>query len=100
MAYSDGVVTIASVTGDVVITATATGSTSSYTNQLPLATDVDGSIFNGTGFQEGYPISASSGSVSANTATDSLQGGRYAVFRQYDLPCCHGQRGCAFLCGG
>ena len=39
-------------------------------NQLPLATDDDGSVFNGTGWMEGCRISASSGSVSQNAATD------------------------------
>ena len=39
-------------------------------NQLPLATDDDGSILNGTGWVDGYRISASSGTVSANAATD------------------------------
>ena len=35
-----------------------------------MATDDDGSILNGTGWLDGYRISASSGSVSANAATD------------------------------
>ncbi len=39
-------------------------------NQLPLAVDDDGSIYNGKGWREGYRISASSGSVSENAATD------------------------------
>jgi len=42
----------------------------SSTNQLPLATDDDGTIFNGTGWMDGYRISASSGAVSANPSTD------------------------------
>lgn len=39
-------------------------------NQLSLATDDDGSIFNGKGWMEGYRISGSSGAVSANANTD------------------------------
>jgi len=39
-------------------------------NQLLMATDDDGSVFNGKGWADGYRISASSGSVSANAATD------------------------------
>lgn len=39
-------------------------------NQLPLATDDDGTVLGGTGWLDGYRISASSGSVSANAATD------------------------------
>ena len=31
----------------------------SYTNQLPLATDTDGSIYNGVGWQEGYRLNSS-----------------------------------------
>lgn len=31
----------------------------SYTNQLPLATDTDGSIYNGTGWMEGYRLNSS-----------------------------------------
>ena len=39
-------------------------------NQLLLATDDDGSVFNGKGWMEGYRISGSSGAVSANANTD------------------------------
>ena len=31
----------------------------SYTNQLPLATDTDGSVYNGTGWMEGYRLNSS-----------------------------------------
>lgn len=48
--YTDGVITIDSVTGDIVITATAV-STTTYTNLLPTSTDTDGTIYNGTGFK-------------------------------------------------
>jgi hypothetical protein len=48
--YADGVITIDSVTGDIVITATAV-STVAYTNLLPTSTDTDGTIYNGTGFK-------------------------------------------------
>ena len=67
-AYSGGVVTIASVTGKIIITAVATKP--NYTNQIPISTDTDGSIYNGKGFKEETRISASSGTISANTAVD------------------------------
>ena len=57
-AYSDGGISIASVTGDIVITATATKIVS-YTNQVPISTDEDGNIYNGTGYKDGYRINSS-----------------------------------------
>ena len=32
-----------------------------YTNQIPISTDTDGSVFNGVGYQEGYRLSSSGG---------------------------------------
>lgn len=60
-AYSDGIISIAAVTGDIVITAVATG----FTNQIPLSIDSSGSIYNGAGYKAGYRISTSSGNESA-----------------------------------
>ena len=57
-AYSDGGISIASVTGDIVITATATKIVS-YTNQVPISTDADGNVYNGTGYKDGYRINSS-----------------------------------------
>lgn len=34
-----------------------------YTNQIKISTDTDGSIYNGTGFKSGYYISSSDGSI-------------------------------------
>lgn len=56
--YADGAISIDSVTGDVVITASAV-LLSSYTNQIPISTDADGNIFNGVGYQEGYRLNGS-----------------------------------------
>jgi hypothetical protein len=47
-AYSNGVVTISSVTGDIVITAT-TKVKAGYTNLMPTSKDTDGSVYGGTG---------------------------------------------------
>ena len=57
-AYSDGGISIASVTGDIVITAGATKIVS-YTNQVPISTDADGNVYNGTGYKDGYRINSS-----------------------------------------
>lgn len=38
--------------------------TTAYTNQIPISTDTDGSVFNGVGYQSGYRLS-SSGALSA-----------------------------------
>lgn len=56
--YSNGVITIPTVTGNVVITA-ATESTIKYTNQIPISTDANGAVYNGTGFKSGYRLSSS-----------------------------------------
>lgn len=57
-AYSNGAISIASVTGDIVITAVAT-KIISYTNQVTLSTDINGNIFNNTGYKDGYRINSS-----------------------------------------
>lgn len=57
-----GVVSIASVTGNVAITASAIVPVS-YTNLVPTSTDTSGAIFNGTGYQDNMRI-GSSGSTS------------------------------------
>lgn len=56
--YADGVITIPSVTGDVVITAVAVY-VPTYTNQIPISTDTDGSIFNGKGWKENARLNGS-----------------------------------------
>lgn len=59
--YSNGVITISEVTGDIVITAIASG----FTNQIPISIATDGSVYNGKGYKEGYRISTSSGNESS-----------------------------------
>lgn len=70
-AYSNGVVSIAKVTGAVVITISAVKKASSYTNQVPISTDADGSIYNGTGYKDNARLS-SSGGVSGTAQTGSV----------------------------
>lgn len=60
-AYSNGTISISEVTGDVVITAMATG----FTNQIPISIDSSGAVFNGVGYKTGYRLSTSSGKESA-----------------------------------
>ena len=55
--YSNGVVSIPQVTGSIDITAIATAVQASYTNQLPISTDTDGSVYNGTGYKADTYIS-------------------------------------------
>lgn len=64
--YKDGVIAIPNVTGDLEITVTAVKSAPSYTNQIPISTDADGSIYNGIGYKldtrlptNGVPAAAS-----------------------------------------
>lgn len=64
--YKDGVIAIPNVTGDLEITVTAVKSAPSYTNQIPISTDADGSIYNGIGYKldtrlptNGVPTAAS-----------------------------------------
>lgn len=63
-AVSGGNISIASVTGDIVITASASASAAGYTNMLPLAVDSDGSAFNdGHGWASGYRLNSSGGTT-------------------------------------
>lgn len=62
--YSGGVINITSVTGDVVIKAVCTKIESyTYTNQVPISIDTDGSVFNGVGYKDGYRINGGAGAV-------------------------------------
>lgn len=59
-AYSNGVITINSVTGDVVVTARATEiPTYTYENKVPLSIDSDKTVFNGTGYKNKSRLSSS-----------------------------------------
>ena len=60
-AYSNGTISISAVTGDVVITAVASG----FTNQIPISIDSSGAVYNGVGYKSGYRLSTSSGNESA-----------------------------------
>jgi predicted MPP superfamily phosphohydrolase len=55
--YSNGVINITKVTGNIVIEATAVGG-QSVVNQLPISTDTDGSIYNGRGYTENTYLSS------------------------------------------
>ena len=59
-AYSNGVISIGSVTGNVSISVTATVK-AAYTNQMPISIDTDGNVYNGTGWKGQKRLSASSG---------------------------------------
>lgn len=68
-AYSNGVINIGSATGDIVITAVGVSDgTTSYTNQIHIATDADGTIYNGTGYKANTYLS----SGTATSTTDTI----------------------------
>ena len=63
--YSSGTISIPNVTGDVVITATAT-KMASYTNQVPISTDASGAILDGVGYVSNTRISSGGSTANAN----------------------------------
>lgn len=67
MAYSKVAIAIPEVTGDIVINVTTEAAVAAYTNQIPISTDTDGSIFNGIGYKQGYRLN-SSGNVADATS--------------------------------
>lgn len=71
--YSNGVISISSVTGDVVITATATEK-AKYTNQVPISIDTNKSVYNGVGWEGQCRLSSSSGSVKTGTNNAGVTG--------------------------
>lgn len=69
-AYSNGVISIASVTGNIVITAVAEVPEVSYTNMLTRAVASDGSAYNGgQGWKTGYRL----GSAGTESAQDGME---------------------------
>jgi hypothetical protein len=56
--YNNGVITIPEITGNIVITITATQPIV-YTNQIPISTDANGNIYNTTGYKDGYRLNSS-----------------------------------------
>ena len=74
VSVSGGVVSIASVTGDIVITAVAEETVVEIVNQIPISTDANGNLFVGTngekGYKTGYRLSGSSGNESSQTGTE------------------------------
>lgn len=68
--YSDGKITIPSVTGDIVITAIASALTT-YTNLVPTSIEKDGSIYNGIGYKDGGYLSSSNWN-NVGSSTDSV----------------------------
>ena len=59
MAYSKVAIAIPEATGDIVINVTTEAAVAAYTNQIPISTDTDGTIFNGIGYKQGYRINSS-----------------------------------------
>lgn len=57
--YSKGKIAIPRVTGNIVINIEAVQSAPTYTNLVPTSINSDGSIFNGTGYKDGYRLNSS-----------------------------------------
>ena len=74
VSVTNGVINIAKVTGNIVITAVAEVAGPAYTNQIPISQNADGSLFVGTNGEKGYKtdtrLSGSSGAESAQTGTE------------------------------
>ena len=64
-------ISIGNVTGNIVITAAAEIEVERYTNQIPIAKDTDGSVYNGKGWKENTRIetSGATGTKSGQSAT-------------------------------
>ena len=59
MFYNKGKIAIPHVTGDININITAVPTAMPYTNLVPTSINSDGSIFNGTGYKDGYRLNSS-----------------------------------------
>ena len=70
-AVSSGKITIANVTGDIVITAVAEVSGPAYVNQIPISTNKDGSLFVGTNGEKGYKANTRISLSTGNETTAS-----------------------------
>lgn len=65
-----GVLALSDPIGNVTVTIEAVA-LPSYTNQIPISTDTDGSIYNSVGYREGYRMNASTGAEESNASYDS-----------------------------
>lgn len=64
--YKDGTISIPTVTGDIVITATAVAQAPSYTNQIPISTDAGGDVYGTNGYVLDTRINSSGAVVAAS----------------------------------
>lgn len=98
-AYSNGNISIASVTGDIVITAVATKIVN-YTNQVTISTDADGNVYNGTGYKDGYRISSSGAEaeLSGFTATGFIPFTKGQTIRIGGEGITYDSYGCVLMC--
>lgn len=80
--YSDGVISIPEVTGDIVITAKATAEYASK-NWIPVSTDSTGAIYNGVGYKNGVYLS--SGDGIAESKNDAISSTGYIPVKIGDI---------------
>jgi len=93
VSVSGGVISIASVTGDIVITAVASEATVApgYTNLLPLSVDENGNDFKGQdakggdGYEYGYKLSGSSANGTPSATDGAYVSGFIPITDQYDM---------------
>ena len=93
VSVSGGVINIASVTGDIVITAVASEAVvePSYTNLLPLSVDENGNDFKGQdakggdGYEYGYKLSGSSTNGTPSATSGAYVSGFIPINDQYDV---------------
>lgn len=65
--YKSGIIAIPNVTGDIEINITAIEQVLPYTNQISISTDVDGNIYNETGYKDNTRINSSHNAVATDT---------------------------------
>ncbi len=93
VSVSGGNINIASVTGDIVITAVASETVvePSYTNLLPLSVDENGNDFvgqdakGGDGYEYGYKLSGSSANGTTSATSGAYVSGFIPITDQYDV---------------
>lgn len=74
-AYSNGVISIGSVTGNVsIIVAAVAEVVERYTNQMPISIDADKGVYNGKGWKAGCRLSSSSGTEKTDTDYSGVTG--------------------------
>lgn len=70
-AVSGSNITIAEVTGNIVVTVSTTEIPPKYNNRVRTSIDASGNVYNGTGYQEGYRLNSSGTTTESSGAVNS-----------------------------